>query len=141
MPDIKRPLGPQRGGKPNPGTESSLTLSWREPDSNFRYLWQGAALSELIWRLRPRGLPALPVRQPTRRRSVLPVSKCRGGKSNEDLCSFVHRRNRRFESLFLRLLPIRSSRSQFLSKQQCSQGDVITRNTEAHWNCSSCSRG
>ena len=110
-------------------------------DSNSWYLAQGAALSELIWRLRPRGLPALPVRQPTRRRSVLPVSKCRGGKSNEDLCSFVHRRNRRFESLFLRLLPIRSSRSQFLSKQQCSQGDVITRNTEAHWNCSSCSRG
>jgi hypothetical protein len=37
-----------------------------EGAANFRYLAQGAALSELIWRLRPRGLPALPVRQPTR---------------------------------------------------------------------------
>jgi hypothetical protein len=45
---------------------SQKTLRWRERDSNFRYLSQGAALSELIWRLRPRGLPALPVRQPTR---------------------------------------------------------------------------
>jgi hypothetical protein len=30
------------------GTESLRTLCWREPDSNFRYLAQGAALSELI---------------------------------------------------------------------------------------------
>jgi SAM-dependent methyltransferase len=58
--------GPKRCGLGFGAFEVRVTLCWRERDSNFRYLSQGAALSELIWRLRPRGLPALPVRQPTR---------------------------------------------------------------------------